>query len=360
MRTAQQGDRVQVHYVKRLQDGSVASSRGRPPLQLTVGIDHPRLPGLGLALVGLAPGGAASLQIPPEHAYGVSDPSRVHRWSRNRFPQHATLLIGKWVRFTNDRGRRRLVRILEVSDKVVVVDTNRRGAGQTLELEVELLAIFDPDAGIEVRDPDREAPTYSALSRPNAEHPTDMGAAGGTLLPKEAKAMAFDVDATSLASLREAFPGWEFKDVYGATVGSLPSAWNPGAADILVVGVRADVSETLELCRFLAFSTAADRDVRSAATNPLGPPRSLPHPHGGRRARRAGAPLLVLIPSGQETLVEALLEAGAHSCLMLPINAKDVASMLVHARAGNQPGRHTLNLEGAQSEDQWRDDGGQG
>jgi hypothetical protein len=45
---------------------------------------------------------------------------------------------------------------------------------------------------------------------------------------------------------------------------------------------------------------------------------------------------------------------------MLPINAKEVASMLVHARAGNQPGRHTDNLEGAQSEDRWRDDGGQG
>jgi hypothetical protein len=37
-----------------------------------------------------------------------------------------------------------------------------------------------------------------------------------------------------------------------------------------------------------------------------------------------------------------------------------VASMLVHARAGNQPGRHTLDLERAQSEDRWRDDGGQG
>src|SRR6516162_8638004 len=54
MRTVQQGDRVLVHYVKRFQDGSVASSRDRceAPLELTVGTDHPRLPGLGLALVG--------------------------------------------------------------------------------------------------------------------------------------------------------------------------------------------------------------------------------------------------------------------------------------------------------------------
>ena len=58
--------------------------------------------------------------------------------------------------------------------------------------------------------------------------------------------------------------------------------------------------------------------------------------------------------------MEGALEAGAHSCLVLPIDAREVASMVVHARAGNQPGRHTLHLEGAQSEDRWRDDGGQG
>jgi hypothetical protein len=34
--------------------------------------------------------------------------------------------------------------------------------------------------------------------------------------------------------------------------------------------------------------------------------------------------------------------------------------MLAHAQAGNQPGRHTLNLEQAQREDEWQDDGGQG
>jgi hypothetical protein len=58
--------------------------------------------------------------------------------------------------------------------------------------------------------------------------------------------------------------------------------------------------------------------------------------------------------------VWAALEAGADSCLVLPVHAKGVASMLVHARAGNQPGRHTLNLDQAQIEGRWRDDGGQG
>jgi FKBP-type peptidyl-prolyl cis-trans isomerase 2 len=147
MQTAQPGDRVQVHYVKRFQDGSVASSRDRGPLDLTVGIDHPRLPGLGAALVGLAPGTSTTVKVPVERAYGPSDPARVHRWARTRFPKNQLLAVGKWVRFANRQGKGRLVRILEVRGKTVVVDTNRRGAGQAMELEVKLVGIQPPDTG---------------------------------------------------------------------------------------------------------------------------------------------------------------------------------------------------------------------
>jgi FKBP-type peptidyl-prolyl cis-trans isomerase 2 len=145
MRSAKQGDRVQVHYVKRFQDGSVVSSRGNSFLELIIGIHHPRLPGLGLALVGLVPGGKTKLALPPEKAYGVYDSTRVHRLSRQRFPKDAALPVGKWVRFTNEKGRQRLIRILEVSDKAVVVDSNHRWAGQALELEIELVTICDPE-----------------------------------------------------------------------------------------------------------------------------------------------------------------------------------------------------------------------
>ena len=141
MQTVQQGDRVQVHYVKRFQDGSVASSRKRAPLELTVGTDHPRLPGLGLALVGLAPGASTTVRVPPECAYGTPDPTRVHRLARTRFPKDQPLAAGKWVRFLNRQGKSRLVRIVEVRGPMVVVDTNHRGAGQAMELEVQLLNI---------------------------------------------------------------------------------------------------------------------------------------------------------------------------------------------------------------------------
>ena len=141
MQTAKQGDCVKVHYVKQLQDGSKVTSHDRAPLDIIVGVAHPRLPGLGLALVGLAPGDRAQVRVPPERAYGPSDPARMRRWSRKRFMDSQALVVGRWVKVKNNQGRPRQVRIVEIHDKMVVVDTNHRGAGQVLDLEVELVFI---------------------------------------------------------------------------------------------------------------------------------------------------------------------------------------------------------------------------
>jgi hypothetical protein len=174
-------------------------------------------------------------------------------------------------------------------------------------------------------------------------------------MPDPCKVIAFDVDAASLAKLREALPGWQINDIYGATVGSLPCDWDPGVADLLVVGVRENVAETLGLCRFLAFCSSYSIESRKEADKTFVMSGSLQDP-----GPRPDAPLLVLVPPGQENLMEAALKAGAHSCLVLPIHALEVANMLRQARAGKPPSRRTLNLELAQSEDRWRDDGGQG
>jgi FKBP-type peptidyl-prolyl cis-trans isomerase SlpA len=141
VQTVQVGDRVRVHYVKRSQDSSVAPARSRTPVELTVGVDDPRLPGLGLALVGLAPGASTTVCVPAEKGHGPADPGRVRRWPRERFPKGGPLATGQWVRVWNAQGHRRVVRILEVSGDVVVVDTNRRWAGRALQLDVRLLGI---------------------------------------------------------------------------------------------------------------------------------------------------------------------------------------------------------------------------
>ncbi len=153
MQPVQLGDRVQVHYVKRLSDGSVASSRGRPPLELTAGSQHPRLPGLGPALVGLFAGDVVTVSVPPEHAYGVYHAGRVYRWARTRFPQDQPLAVGERVRALDGRGRRRSVRVLKVRGNTVLVDANHRFAGQTLHIKVKVVCIQGRAAG--AAGPDR-------------------------------------------------------------------------------------------------------------------------------------------------------------------------------------------------------------
>jgi FKBP-type peptidyl-prolyl cis-trans isomerase 2 len=148
MRTVQAGDRVKVHYVKRFQDGSVASSRSRGgiPVEVTVGTAHPRLPGLGLGLVGLLPGNHVTLSVPAAQSAGAANPGRLCRLARTRFTEHPSLPPGKWVRLLDRRGRRRHVRVVVADDRVVLVDTTDPRSGQALELEVEVVGLLSPDA----------------------------------------------------------------------------------------------------------------------------------------------------------------------------------------------------------------------
>lgn len=150
-------------------------------------------------------------------------------------------------------------------------------------------------------------------------------------MSRQPKAVTFNLDAASLASLRDALPGWTLESVAGATTKSLEWDCQPAEADLLVVSAGTGPLPALALCRGL---------------------RS--------QAGRARTPLLVLVPAADEELVREALAAGADSCLWLPIHAKEVAPMLRAIHEGNRPGRHTLGLTRAQEDDPWRDDGGQG
>ncbi|HLN32711.1 MAG TPA: hypothetical protein VK395_33590 [Gemmataceae bacterium] len=149
-------------------------------------------------------------------------------------------------------------------------------------------------------------------------------------MASQPRAIAFDVDSESLTSLREAFPGWQIEMIQGASSQSLDRDWSPRTAQLLIVSVREPVADSLGLCR--------------ALRSQLG---------------RAHTSLLVLVPPDQEGLVQAALDAGANSCLVMPVHAKELALMVTRASAGNQPGRHTLALHPTQRADPWRDEGGE-
>jgi len=155
MQTSQVGDRVRAHYTKKFSDGSVRSSRTQDgePLELIVGTAHPRLPGLGQGLVGVAEGQTVMIHITAAQAYGMPDPTRIRCVDRARFPADEELIAGRRTRMRLGRGRTRSVLVVEVREHQVVVDTNHPRCGQSVELEVELVAILAPASEVEHSGP---------------------------------------------------------------------------------------------------------------------------------------------------------------------------------------------------------------
>jgi DNA-binding response OmpR family regulator len=144
------------------------------------------------------------------------------------------------------------------------------------------------------------------------------------------QAIALDVDRDTLAALREALPMWAIEATRGVTAHSVAQDWNPGPVDLVLLGARQRLEETLGLCRGL---------------------RS--------QAGRAHTAILVLVTPDQQPLVRAALTAGADGCLVLPVHAKQLVDRLTRVLEDRRPGRHTLDLEPAQDENPWQDDGGE-
>src|SRR4030088_2523283 len=140
-------------------------------------------------------------------------------------------------------------------------------------------------------------------------------------MPKQSKVIAFDIDQASLNCLREALPDSAIEEIKGATAGSLTRDWNPGTVDLFVVTARKETAETLELCRFLVSCGVLAQEAPVVTDSQEVLPKTLGL-HRRRRhvARRPHSPLLVLVPTGRKSIIRNVLKAGAHSCLMLPIN----------------------------------------
>ena len=69
-KVAEVGDTVKVHYVGKLDDGTIFdSSEGQEPLEFKLG-DSMVIPGFEHALIGMSEGDSTTVTIPPDSAYG--------------------------------------------------------------------------------------------------------------------------------------------------------------------------------------------------------------------------------------------------------------------------------------------------
>jgi peptidylprolyl isomerase len=138
MTTAKLNDRVRIHYTGRLQDGRVFdSSRDRDPLEFEAGSPDV-IAGISFAVVGMQEGQERTISIAPEDAFGPRQEEMVQQVPRNALPEETK--VGDVLRATAGDQEVQVV-VAELDDTHAVIDGNHPLAGQTVEFDLELLAV---------------------------------------------------------------------------------------------------------------------------------------------------------------------------------------------------------------------------
>ena len=144
MTQAKAGDTVRIHYTGTLDNGEqFDSSAGRDPLQFVVGSGQ-IIPGLDVAIPGMAVGDKKDVHVPAAQAYGEVNPDNRQAVPRAQIPAEIPLEIGTQLQMQTPQGQVLPVTVAEVTDEEVTLDANHPLAGKALNFAIEIVGI---DAG---------------------------------------------------------------------------------------------------------------------------------------------------------------------------------------------------------------------
>lgn len=140
MQEVSRGDRVQVLFATRIADGGYLESeddRSRPRW-IQAGLEDPQAPLLNEVVLGMRVGDVKTFAMPPERSFGHVSDDRVVRIPVGSAPPG--LAVGGRFAIMK-KGVETFGIIRKITEKHVYLDTNHPLAGQTVHVEVELLAI---------------------------------------------------------------------------------------------------------------------------------------------------------------------------------------------------------------------------
>ncbi len=141
MAKAKTGDVVKVHYTGKLDDGTVFdSSVEREPIEYTIG-EGQLIPDFEKAPVGMEVNESKTITIPAENAYGPRQEERVVPISREQVPPDMELKVGDTIEVGASDGQRMLVKVAEMDEQTVKLDTNHALAGEDLTFDITLVEI---------------------------------------------------------------------------------------------------------------------------------------------------------------------------------------------------------------------------
>lgn len=131
------GDKVSIHYVGKLEDGTVFdSSEGRDAFEFEAGSQNV-IPGMSQGVLGMRVGDEKTVHIPQDQAYGPHHEQLVVQVANGEMPDGVS--EGD-VLSDGQPGSRNWV-VVERGPEITTLDGNHPLAGKTLIFDVTLVAI---------------------------------------------------------------------------------------------------------------------------------------------------------------------------------------------------------------------------
>ena len=142
MSIAKTGDKVKVHYVGTLKDGTeFDNSRTRgESLEFTLG-DGKLLKGFNDVVEGLTIGETKKVELEAKEAYGEYTDNAIITVKKEEFPQDMEFIMEGVVQGQDAQGRPIQGQIVKIEEKEVELNMNHPLAGEDLAFEIELLEI---------------------------------------------------------------------------------------------------------------------------------------------------------------------------------------------------------------------------
>ena len=136
------GDTIRIHYVGKLEDGSVFdTTEGGASLEFKVG-DGEFLAGLERGVVGMGIGETKTIRIPAENAYGLPKKERIFEYEKKKFPDDLNPVVGQPFQMYRADGMPVTVTIVGVSEDTIKMDCNHPLAGKNLIFDITLEEIL--------------------------------------------------------------------------------------------------------------------------------------------------------------------------------------------------------------------------
>jgi len=133
---AENGKRVKVQFVGRLEDGTVfGEGTAEKPLEFTLGKEAV-IPGFAEAVRGMEPGQSKTVELPPEKGFGKYDPDKLILFKRRQFATREPISQGMEVPVKDTAGNEHLGRVDSFTDESVKLDLNHPLAGRPLKFEI--------------------------------------------------------------------------------------------------------------------------------------------------------------------------------------------------------------------------------